>query len=265
MRRTWRVRAGLLAVIVAALASDAHAVDGVKLIDQARALAGNVSPGDGPGFPVTISVPGSYQLSSDLTVPPNTTAIAITTANVTLNLNGFNILGNGGSSGSGIESAFANVAVANGTVSGMGGSGVDVGDHARVERVRALSNGRYGVLVGSRSTVVENTASFNGLSGIRAGGVAMVTGNAADDNAENGVTAGAGSSVTGNKAGGNDADGIIVEIGSTVSGNTAFANAVNGISVRCPSAIVGNTSTGSGGVDFFLTGVNPCTTAHNAP
>ena len=45
------------------------AVDGVVLINQAAALAGNVTPGDTPGFPVVISVSGSYRLSGNLTVP----------------------------------------------------------------------------------------------------------------------------------------------------------------------------------------------------
>src|SRR5712692_4005736 len=71
-----------------------YAVDGVVLIDQNRALAGGVTPGDAPGFPVTISVPGSYRLSGNLTVPDaNTTAIQVTADNVTLDLNGFSIIG----------------------------------------------------------------------------------------------------------------------------------------------------------------------------
>jgi len=76
-RRRWRkmrclaVLAGLTAVAV-----PAYAVDGVVLINQSVALSGNVTPGDTPGFPVTISAPGSYRLSSNLIVPDgNTTAI----------------------------------------------------------------------------------------------------------------------------------------------------------------------------------------------
>src|SRR6266446_3470936 len=71
-----------------------YAVDGVVLIDQNRALAGGVTPGDTPGFPVTISLAGSYRLSGNLTVPnANTTAILITADNVTIDLNGFSIIG----------------------------------------------------------------------------------------------------------------------------------------------------------------------------
>ena len=56
----------LMVTMSGAHGADATATDGVVLIDQARALAGNVTPGDAPGFPVTISEPGSYRLASDL-------------------------------------------------------------------------------------------------------------------------------------------------------------------------------------------------------
>jgi hypothetical protein len=55
--------------LLAILCARAHAVDGVIAINQARALAGGVTPGDAPGFPVIINAPGSYRLTGDLTVP----------------------------------------------------------------------------------------------------------------------------------------------------------------------------------------------------
>src|SRR5947199_9680744 len=80
--------------ILGSLAIPAYAVDGVVLINQSAALAGNVTPGDTPGFPVTISVPGSYKLSGNLTVPDaNTDAIVIASSDVTFDLNGFSIIG----------------------------------------------------------------------------------------------------------------------------------------------------------------------------
>src|SRR6266436_5075236 len=82
------------ALLLAGLSCNMYAVDGIVLIDQNRALAGNVTPGDTPGFPVTISLSGSYRLSGNFTVPnANTTAILITAHNVTIDLNGFSILG----------------------------------------------------------------------------------------------------------------------------------------------------------------------------
>ena len=56
-------------VLCTLVSSVALAVDGVILIDQNRALAGNVTPGDTPGLPVSITQPGSYKLSGNLTLP----------------------------------------------------------------------------------------------------------------------------------------------------------------------------------------------------
>ena len=40
--------------------------NGVTEINQAQAQAGDTTPGDGQGFPITISKPGSYRLTSNL-------------------------------------------------------------------------------------------------------------------------------------------------------------------------------------------------------
>jgi hypothetical protein len=144
-------------------------VDGVVLIDQNKAMAGNVTPGDTPGFPVTISQPGSYRLDSNLTVPDaNTTAVQITASNVTLDLNGFSIVGitkcnyvilhipgpfsfscaPGGGSGVGVEGSKADLSgikIMNGTIQGMGSDGVMLyGDAITIEKVSAVSNGGNG-------------------------------------------------------------------------------------------------------------------------
>ncbi len=56
-------------------------------MNQNRAL--EVTPGDAPGFPVTIFESGSYRLSGNLTVPDlDTAAIQITADFVTLDLSG---------------------------------------------------------------------------------------------------------------------------------------------------------------------------------
>ncbi len=78
--------AGLALLALAAPAALAQAQ-----IDQGKVNAGNVTPGDAPGFPLTISVPGSYKLTSNLVVPSGTPGIQITAAGVTLDLNGFGV------------------------------------------------------------------------------------------------------------------------------------------------------------------------------
>ena len=71
----------------------AYAVDGVVLIDQARAVAGNITPGDAPGFPVSITRAGSYKLAGNLLAPEGVNGIEISSSNVTLDLNGFTLAG----------------------------------------------------------------------------------------------------------------------------------------------------------------------------
>src|SRR5687767_6473062 len=67
--------------------------DGVVEFNQSDALRGGVTPGDAPGFPVTLSAAGSYRLSGNLTVPAGGSGVIIDADNVTLDLNGFSILG----------------------------------------------------------------------------------------------------------------------------------------------------------------------------
>lgn len=80
------LRTPALALILALAGAAAQAE---TTIDQAKALAGGVTPGDAPGFPVNISQPGSYKLTSNLNVPLHVRAIQVTSPGVTIDLNGF--------------------------------------------------------------------------------------------------------------------------------------------------------------------------------
>ena len=111
----------ILAVITLAPAM-VFAVDGVILIDQNKALAGNVTPGDGAGYPVILSLPGSYRLSGNLTVPISATGIQIAADGVSLDLNGFSITGPGIFPGGGNAINGDNrkrIRVSNGSISGF--------------------------------------------------------------------------------------------------------------------------------------------------
>jgi hypothetical protein len=164
----------------------AYAVDGVILIDQNRALAGNVTSGDSAGFPITISQPGSYRLTSNLTVPnASTTAILVTADNVSIDLNGFSILGptvcntdntspvtacSNLGTGIGIDGLsqvqVKNLRVANGTINGMGAEGIQAGQGCRIERMNISSNGADGAgcLSGIISEVIIRANYGSGIS-----------------------------------------------------------------------------------------------------
>jgi hypothetical protein len=101
-----RVSAILCVALLTLSTRAAFAVDGIVLIDQNRALAGNVTPGDAPGFPVTITQPGSYRLSGNLSAGA-ADGIVVAADDVTLDLNGFNLRGSGASNQSGITESSA--------------------------------------------------------------------------------------------------------------------------------------------------------------
>jgi hypothetical protein len=95
----------VLAASIVAFAGPARAVDGVIEINQELALAGGITPGDAPGFPVSLTLPGSYRLTGNLDISAqpsaeNLTAIEILSSFVTLDRNGFALLGPTISSGS---------------------------------------------------------------------------------------------------------------------------------------------------------------------
>jgi hypothetical protein len=268
-------------LVLIGLSSNMYAVDGVVLIDQNHALAGNVTPGDAPGFPVTISVPGSYRLAGNLTVPAGMDGIQISANNVTVDLNGFQITGPG--SGIGVNATNqVSVAVLNGAVFQMGGSGIVAGPFARIEKVQANNNNAHGIDVGTdssvsdcvahnnnfnginaadRSSIQNNTASFNGRNGISSstittgptnGFTSIVRGNTANRNIFDGITANE-ALVSGNTANEN-AVGFFIT-GGVVAGNLAVRNTVDGFSITS-ALITGNTARANGGaglrVDSFF-------------
>jgi hypothetical protein len=228
VRRTRTLlRLSLAAAVLGGAADLAHAVDGVILIDQAAATAGGVTTGDAAGFPVTLSQAGSYRLSGNLTVPnKDTTAIAVTADNVTIDLNGFAILGpniaNG--LGTGVDGGSrSNVHVLNGTVRGMGSRGVYLGNKARAERLRLISNSD-GLTVGVDALAQDITALENRVTGIFLFGRSSLFNSVANNNGEDGVLAGDGCLVQGSIIHSNNRYGIVVGNDSTVLQNTVTEN-----------------------------------------
>lgn len=149
----------------AALALAGGAASAQATIDHTKALAGNVTPGDAAGYPITISKPGHYVLKGNLAVPYGFSGIEITAPNVTLDLNGFSIKGTGtctisiqtavvscsGASGAvkGVETTMSHAAakVRNGSIEGFQ-YGV-VLDGGVVEDLAVRHNGSAGILLGS--------------------------------------------------------------------------------------------------------------------
>lgn len=271
-RRMWVLAIGVLGLAIAGTVS---ATDGVIEINQARALAGNVTPGDTPDFPVTISTGGSYRLTGNLTVASSgTNAISVTSDNVTIDLNGHTIGGPNSCSGcpatsctatgagNGIDGNVLNLVVRNGTIRGMGGAGIR--GRGTFERLLLDQNGDRGVFATSGVTVKDSVVSSNGGIGITSGG-GILSGNMVSCNGSRGIEIFAGS-VIGNHTVQNGGDGIRVTAEaavlsnnsnnnsgcgvnasrSQVSSNTIDNNQTCGIAVTTSGMVIGNTLDSNG-------------------
>lgn len=160
-----RIAAAAAAFALAPAAS--LAVDGVVLIDQNKALAGNVTAGDTPGYPVTINTPGSYRLSGNLTVPAGVHGIVFAADGITLDLNGFSISGPPGQYGITDDAvARSRAAIRHGNVSGFSSSVRFLSSSHVVVEDMVLAPDQMGgiaVVVGGFSRLQRNTVFGNGL------------------------------------------------------------------------------------------------------
>jgi parallel beta-helix repeat protein len=153
-----------------------------EIFDKAAAAEPRVplSAATTPGNAFAISVinaPGSYILTQDITVPAGRDGIRLNASNVTVDLNGFSIIGQPGSSG-GVEfqdqaTVYNNIVVRNGNVRSMGGGGVTLfstqAAGARVEGINASNNAGIGILVPDSSTTLNRTSNFNSGGGFQIG------------------------------------------------------------------------------------------------
>ncbi len=230
----------LLFLSLLAASFAAHAVDGVILIDHNKALAGNVTPGDAPGYPVSISRSGSYRLSGNLTVADaDTGGILITAPNVTLDLNGFSVLGpvhciyNGAEvacddtgNGVGIQSSVPGLneyegnAISNGVVRGFGHHGVSVGYGTLIDRLRVIGNGGDGIRGYGAVAITRSLAVYNRLHGI-SGNNLNVQSSHAVTNGQHGINANANTGYGNNVFSGNldgDTTSSPAQLGSNLCG-----------------------------------------------
>ena len=212
----------LTLLFVVAMSFSAYGADGQIKITQPDS------------FPVVIDQPGSYVLTSNITLSTDANGIVIDASNVTLDLNGHAIIGPGSGSGNGIYTyGKHNITIKNGTVRDFGGSGIDFAGfylptnvpNFRVEDITAILNGGHGIEA-SRSTITNCTARYNGNYGI-GGSYSTITNCTATHNGSHGINA-TSSTVKDCTAYSNGEDGIYAT-SSTITDFTANSNSLKGI------------------------------------
>ena len=244
--------------LIAALAAtcSAYATDGVIEINDAKIMANG-------GYPYTISQPGSYRLTSNLSLLNKyVDGIIITAEDVSLDLNGFAIVGpnvcsvtgafpnqamscSNNGAGAGIRASTDRVRVGNGSVTGAGSycvrlTGASGGQVHKLE----VSHCGFSGLNMERGTVDRVYAHHNLGVGIRAQG--SVRASVAETNGGAGMYVSG--VVIGNVVRGNLSDGFASAPGAFV-GNYAYANQGDGLQTAAGS-VIGNAAVGNGGWGF---------------
>jgi len=250
MKKERRAARGLLEIaFLAIIAVSAQAGDGALEINQTCAVETGCFAGDTPGFPVTISAPGSYRLTSNLAIATDVNGIFISSSYVTLDLGGFEIAGPGSCTGTSLSLDCG------GTGAGVGIVGLDVlyGVTVRNGVVRNMRLDGVGVGgAGSLGVRIEGiTARHNARLGISGQDGVLARNCVAIENGSNGFDLDAGSSIEGGVAIGNFGHGVeIDDAGGVVSGTTSRSNAGRGFNVVAGSKFgKNNLSTANGSPD----------------
>ncbi|MEM9531152.1 MAG: right-handed parallel beta-helix repeat-containing protein [Pseudomonadota bacterium] len=205
-------------------------------------------------LPLTIDTSGSYYVAENLSYSgQDDAAIRIIVNDVTLDLRGFSLTGDGLGTGNGIEFFGAQTVIRDGSVSRFGGSGIEstlTSSHSgRFERLVVSSNGGSGIaLSGGNHIVADCIARGNDVDGIATGTGSLVLRSIAQSNNGDGISVGSDSNAGHNTANLNQGAGIRLATRARASGNVASSNLGSGISGAGDNVIADNrlTSNNSG-------------------
>ena len=144
-------------------------------------------------LPLSISQSGSYYLAETINfATQDTTGITITASDVTIDLNGYALIGPGkatGSSGIGISASGQRITVLNGSVCQWRGNGIQLGGIAnQVRYVKSSDNGGQGINVQKVSNVNNCIVTSNNGNGLYAWDGSVVTDCIAYDNNGGGIS-----------------------------------------------------------------------------
>jgi len=199
--------------VLAWWAGPALAVDGVIEINQDKMVAAG-------GPPFFINVPGSYRLTSDLTLGSSSVAlISILTSGVTIDLNGFSLVGPGGSGSAISAPGRSQIAVHDGQVRNFS-NGITAGVGAQFRHLRLTANSNIGLACGEGCSVSASFVS-DSTTGITAGLQAVITENVLTGNA---LGIRAGGVITGNSV-----VGVVSSSGGFVTATSTGIDALRGL------------------------------------
>jgi len=223
-------------------------------VEPRTAINAANTPGDSDST-FRIAEPGSYYLTGNVTGSNGRNGIKIESDNVTIDLNGFSLLGVGGSlNGIVIPSPRRHIAVHNGMIRGWGNDGVNGNVRfGRFERLTSTDNAAAGIdlVVGADCEFVSCITAENGARGIRCGSRSFLSGCISRNNAGRGIDANNASFVRGCTSSNNTSDGVWVSSNSFVVECVLQGNGNHGVRLSPGCAAINNTLTNNSAAGVF--------------
>jgi parallel beta-helix repeat protein len=180
-------------------------------------------------LPYSITVPGSYYITTNLTGVSGFPGITILTNDVTVDLSGFTLQGVVGSGPAiSVPTMERNLAIRNGALDGWGMRGTNA-YNSLFERLRESNSGGAGLLAGSNCVVSVCSVSVNFTVGIGVGNNCTVKDCTVSGTSGFGIQTANGCVVVDCTVSGNSSDGINVGNGTGVRGCTSYQNGNNGV------------------------------------
>lgn len=201
------------------------------------------TPGDANSV-FRITQPGSYYLTGNVTGQAAKHGIEVAANAVTIDLNGFALIGVVGSLTGVISDIAADTGITliNGSIRTWGQSGVNFFSFQTLDclldRLVVSGNGSSGIVTANNARMSNCVASDNTASGFNTGSGCLATNCTAEDNGSYGITTGGNTTVSNCTSTSNASGGISVGTGSTVIGCTASSNSGWGIGTSSECLVI---------------------------
>jgi parallel beta-helix repeat protein len=197
-----------------------------------------------------INAPGSYYLASDVTAPDGVFGIQVQASDVTIDLNGFSIIGQGSAASAGgimVHDAQQNICIKNGTITGFHAAGI-TGDisSSRFEKLIVSKNTGIGISISNDSEVRDCVITQNTGGGVLVGYGCRIVQSIVTSNGGRGIEGVDHNTVESCTIVGNNVQGVILHFGSVVRNCTLRANKDDAIFFAGGSQIIGNTCDANG-------------------
>ena len=193
-------------------------------------------------IPLTISSPGSYYFTANLTAA--STAILVQSDDVTIDLMGYSL---SGTTGSGVYISDASgIEIKNGTIRGFATAGIYVYSmgttHGNmIYKLKVMGNG-YGATMSGNANIADSCIfADNTSNGLSLGTGGMIKNCTAYNNGSTGLAAGSNSSLIGNVSYSNGGSGVSGDYACTIKENTVYGNTSAGIFANVGSMVLDNT------------------------